>query len=208
MSANISTPPTPSVTAWLRCSISRGLAVLHALRRAWPSTAVARCPAATAAVDLGEIDHLAQGARFGHPHPAHVEVEVEVGVDDPARRRRRQGRHDDLLPQPQHLSGGVLEAGPEAVPSPACVSRSSSAMMPDRVRGLASPRCKIWSSGLSSSGSPAASSSGTLLMATTLVGDSDRGDSFVAVTPPVISARRDTLLDVASVAQLDRARAF
>ena len=37
-------------------------------------------------------------------------------------------------------------------------------MMPERVRGLASPRCSIWSNALSSSGSPAASSSGTSLM--------------------------------------------
>ena len=45
-----------------------------------------------------------------------MEVQVEVGIHHPARRGRRQGRHDNLLPQPQHPSGGVFEPGPEPVP--------------------------------------------------------------------------------------------
>ena len=65
---------------------------------------------------LGEVEHLAQPARAGHPHPAHVEVEVEVRIDHPPRRGGGQGRHHHLLPQPQDLPGGVLEAGPEPLP--------------------------------------------------------------------------------------------
>jgi hypothetical protein len=65
---------------------------------------------------LGQIEHLAQRARRRDAHASHVVVDVEVGVDDPPRCRRRQRRHDDLLPQPQHLARRVLEAGAEAFP--------------------------------------------------------------------------------------------
>ena len=115
MLANISTPPTPSVTAWLRCTIWRGAAAGEALderRRPQRPRDVQR----RLQRDLGQIHHLAQRARFGDADPAHVEVEVEVRIDDPARRHRRQRRHHDLLPQPQHLARGVLEPGPEALP--------------------------------------------------------------------------------------------
>ena len=65
---------------------------------------------------LGEVEDVTQRAGFGDPHPAHMEFEVEIGVHHPARRRRRQGRHDHLLPQPQHPSGGVFESGQELIP--------------------------------------------------------------------------------------------
>ena len=65
---------------------------------------------------LGEVENLAEGARFGHPHPANMKVEVEIGIDHPAGRTRRQRRHDDLLAQSQHLAGGVVEARAESLP--------------------------------------------------------------------------------------------
>ena len=164
MLANISTPPTPSVTAWLRCTI------IAALPSARPSIEGGR-PQRAGDVerrlqsDLGQIDHLAQGAGLGDPHPADVEVEVEVGVDDPARRapsaasasRPSAAAAAPCARRSRTSSGTRSQSG--------VVSRISSVMIPERVRGLASPRCSIWSTGLSSSGGPAASSSGASLMA-------------------------------------------
>ena len=65
---------------------------------------------------LGQIKNVAQSAGLGHPDPAHVKVEVEVGIDNPAGRTGGQGRHDDLLAQPQHFAGGILESGLETFP--------------------------------------------------------------------------------------------
>ena len=163
MLANISTPPTPSVTAWLRCSSGRGPAAGEALdqgrRPQRPGDVQRRLQR-----HLGEVEHLAQRAGFGHAHPAHVEVEVEVGVDHPARRRRRQRRHRRpsaaaAAPCGRRCSNRARKRSQSGV-----VSRISTAMIPERVRGLASPRCSSWSTALSSSGSPAASNSGTSLM--------------------------------------------
>ena len=115
MLANISTLPTPSVTAWLRCNI------VAARPSASPSTSVAvhsgrEMSSGDCRRNLGQIHHLTQRAGLGNPQPAHMEVQVEVGVDHPPRRRGGQRRHDHLLPQPQHLARRVIEPGPEAVP--------------------------------------------------------------------------------------------
>ena len=144
MLANISTPPTPSVTAWLRCTIVRGPAAGEPLdegrRPQRPGDVHRRLQG-----DLGQVHHLAQRAGLGNAHPAHVEVEVEVRVDHPSRRRRRQRRHDDLLPQPQHLAATRSRTWSGSVPSRAWCRESPAPMIPERVRGLASPRCSIWS---------------------------------------------------------------
>jgi hypothetical protein len=66
--------------------------------------------------DLGEVDQLAQRARFGQAQPPHVEIQVEVGVDHPSRRRGRQRGYHDFLAQPQHLARRAFEPRQEAVP--------------------------------------------------------------------------------------------
>jgi len=58
--------------------------------------------------DLGQVEQLAQRARGGQRDPAQVVVQVEVGVDDPLRRRGRQGRDHDLLPHPDHHPAGPV----------------------------------------------------------------------------------------------------
>ncbi len=166
--ANISTPPTPSVTAWLRCSISA------ARPSASPSTSVTvhsgrEMSSGDCSCDLGEVEHLAHRAGLGHAHAPDVEVEVEVGVDHPARRGRRQRRHHDLLAKPQHLARRVLEHGVRNRLQSGVVSRISRVMIPERVRGLASPRCSNMSNALSSSGRPAASTALTTVSLTSPV---------------------------------------
>ena len=115
--------------------------------------------------DVGEVQHLAQGSRLGDPDPADVEVQVEIGIDHPPRCHRRQRRRDDLLPQSAAPCETRCRTCAGTASQSGSVSRISSVMIPERVRGLASPRCRIWSNALSSSGSPSASRSGTSLMA-------------------------------------------
>ena len=91
--------------------------------------------------DLGQVEELAQRARGGQRHPAQVVVQVEVGVDDPARRRRREGRDHDLLPHPDDHPAGPVHRLVQPAQS-AGRSRISRFRNADRVAGYASPRCK------------------------------------------------------------------
>ena len=65
---------------------------------------------------LGQIEYLSQRAGLGDPHPPDVEIEVEVRVDHPSGRGGRQGRHDDLLPQPRNSARRVVEVGAVTLP--------------------------------------------------------------------------------------------
>ena len=115
MWANISTLPTPSVTAWDRCSS------VAAFPPARPSIRVAVHSGRAMSSGDCSITSARSNTCLSEPGSAtrilsYVEVQVEVGIDNPARRGGRQGRHDHFLPQPQHASGRILKAGPEAVP--------------------------------------------------------------------------------------------
>ena len=66
--------------------------------------------------DLGQVEQLAQRARGGQRDPAQVVVQVEVGVDDPPRRRGRDGRHHHLLPHPDDHPAGPVHRLPQPAP--------------------------------------------------------------------------------------------
>ena len=163
MLANISTPPTPSVTAWLRCTI----------RAARPPASPSMSVAVHSGREMSSGDCSATSARS-------MTSRRVPGSETRTRRTWKSRLKSGSTTQRAGAVGSVgittfcrsrntfRDAFSNLVRKRSQsgeLSRISSVMIPDRVRGLASPRCNIRSTGLSSSGGPAASGSSASLMA-------------------------------------------